>query len=38
MTMIAEIDLRAVHGGIRDQGERPTCMAFALSDLNGHRH
>ena len=38
MTIITEIDLRALHGGVRDQGGRPTCMAFALSDLNGNRH
>jgi hypothetical protein len=38
MTIIADIDLRPMHGSIRDQGDRPTCMAFALSDLNGHRH
>lgn len=38
MTIITEIDLRSLHGSVRDQGDRPTCMAFALSDLNGHRH
>lgn len=38
MTIITEIDLRALHGSVRNQGHRPTCMAFALSDLNGHRH
>ena len=38
MTITAKIDLRTLHGGVRDQGDRPTCMAFALSDLNGHRH
>lgn len=38
MMIIAEVDLRTLHGSVRDQGDRPTCMAFALSDLNGHRH
>lgn len=38
MTITAEIDLRTLHGKVRDQGDRPTCMAFALSDINGHRH
>lgn len=38
MTIIHEIDLRALHGTVRNQGDRPTCMAFALSDLNGQRH
>lgn len=38
MTIIAAIDLRAMHGDVRFQGDRPTCLAFALSDLNGHRH
>lgn len=38
MTIVTEIDLRTLHGSARNQGDRPTCMAFALSDLNGHRH
>lgn len=38
MTILASIDLRSLHGVARDQGGRPTCLAFALSDLNGHRH
>lgn len=38
MTIISIIDLRGLHGVARDQGSRPTCLAFALSDLNGHRH
>lgn len=38
MTVQSRIDLRNFHGMVRDQGSRPTCMAFALSDLNGSRH
>lgn len=38
MTINTAINLRTLHGGVRQQGDRPTCMAFALSDLNGHRH
>lgn len=36
--IVPMIDLRQDHGEVRDQGTRPTCLAFALSDLNGHRH
>ncbi|WP_245329494.1 C1 family peptidase [Bradyrhizobium canariense] len=30
----AEIDLRAKFGSVRDQGARPTCLAFAASDAH----
>ena len=30
----AECDLRSLFGGARDQGERPTCLAFAASDAH----
>lgn len=36
MTIMTHIDLRTAHGEARNQGNRPTCLAFALSDLNGH--
>jgi hypothetical protein len=32
--IVPTIDLRSKHGAIRDQGKRPTCLAFALSELN----
>jgi hypothetical protein len=32
--IVPTIDLRSKHGAIRDQGRRPTCLAFALSELN----
>lgn len=32
------VDLSDAHGAIRNQGDRPTCLAFTLSDLNGHQH
>lgn len=38
MSITPTIDLRATHGLARQQGQRKTCLAFALSDLNGHRH
>lgn len=38
MTIVASVDLRHTHGPARDQGRRPTCLAFALSDLNGERN
>jgi hypothetical protein len=35
MTKIAiKTDLRQLFGPIRDQGQRPTCLAFAASDLH----
>ena len=34
MTIIPSIDLRPRLGSIRHQGNRPTCLAFALSELN----
>lgn len=37
MTIVATIDLRGAHGMTRDQGSRPTCLAFTLSDLTGYR-
>lgn len=36
MTLMVEIDFRADLGPVRDQGRRPTCLAFAASDA--HRH
>lgn len=36
--IVPEIDLRKLHGAARLQGNRPTCLAFALSDINGHRN
>ncbi len=38
MSITATIDLRRAHGRARHQGKRKTCLAFAMSDLNGHRH
>ncbi len=38
MTIDVAIDLRESHGATRCQGSRPTCLAFALSDLTGHGH
>lgn len=38
MTITSSVDLRAHHGDIRSQGRRRTCLAFALSDINGNRH
>jgi Papain family cysteine protease len=32
--IIASVDLRSHFGAIRDQGQRPTCMAFAASDAH----
>lgn len=34
MTMAIQVDLRDQFGPVRDQGERPTCMAFAASDAH----
>ncbi len=34
MTIDVAVDLRASQGGVRNQGTRPTCLAFVLSDLN----
>ena len=34
MTVVIQCDLRHLFGPIRDQGERPTCMAFAASDAH----
>lgn len=31
-------DLRKSFSGVRDQGSRPTCLAFASSDINGYHH
>lgn len=36
MTLIIDVDVRAALGPVRDQGQRPTCLAFASSDV--HRH
>lgn len=30
----ANVDLRSSYGAAHHQGQRPTCLAFALSDLN----
>jgi hypothetical protein len=38
VTIVAHLDLRTSHGVARDQGSRPTCLAFALSDLGGQAH
>ena len=35
MTIDVAIDLSQNHGPARNQGNRPTCLAFALSDMNG---
>lgn len=32
------VDLSKTFGSIRDQGHRPTCLAFAGSDLHSHAH
>jgi hypothetical protein len=32
--MVVECDLRGRFGGIRNQGTRPTCIAFAVSDVH----
>lgn len=34
MTVAIQVDLRDQFGPVRDQGERPTCMAFAASDAH----
>lgn len=34
MTVVVECNLEHRFGAARDQGQRPTCLAFALSDLN----
>jgi C1A family cysteine protease len=34
MTVVVECDLRHLFGPARDQGQRPTCMAFAASDTH----
>lgn len=34
MTVITAQDLRPAFGAIRDQGSRPTCIAFAMSDAH----
>jgi hypothetical protein len=34
MNIKAIVDLRSLFGDIRNQGERPTCMAFAASDVH----
>lgn len=36
MSVKASIDLSGTLGPINQQGNRPTCLAMALSDLNGH--
>ena len=33
-TIAIKIDLRHLFGPVRDQGQRPTCLAFAASDLH----
>jgi hypothetical protein len=38
VTITVHIDLSLGHGGVRHQGNRTTCLAFVMSDLNGHRH
>lgn len=38
MSIQIKVDLRTNHCDIRNQGERPTCLAFALSDLNCAQH
>ncbi len=32
--IIVQTDLRSIFGAVRDQGKRPTCLAFAASDLH----
>ncbi|TYP80218.1 papain like protease [Maritimibacter alkaliphilus HTCC2654] len=34
MTVTIDVDLRAKFGPVRDQGARPTCLAFAASDAH----
>lgn len=34
MAVAVSIDLRGLFGGCRDQGSRPTCLAFAVSDVH----
>ena len=34
MMVTAMVDLRAQFGAVRDQGDRPTCLAFAASDAH----
>lgn len=34
MTVKIEVDLRSEFGPVRDQGQRPTCLAFAASDAH----
>ena len=36
--MSAAVDLRMLLGPARDQGVRPTCLAFAMSDAHGAAH
>ncbi len=38
MSMTIVCDLRHKFGIVRDQGARPTCLAFALSDAHGSLH
>jgi hypothetical protein len=33
-TITVKMDLRSMFGPVRDQGQRPTCLAFAVSDLH----
>ena len=35
MPVTVKTDLRARVGAARDQGQRPTCLAFAASDAHG---
>jgi hypothetical protein len=34
MSLVVSVDLRAQFGPVRDQGDRPTCLAFAASDAH----
>jgi hypothetical protein len=34
MSLVVAVDLRAQFGPVRDQGDRPTCLAFAASDAH----
>ncbi|MEM1052784.1 MAG: C1 family peptidase [Pseudomonadota bacterium] len=34
MSVLVEVDLRSLFGAARDQGNRPTCLAFAVSDAH----
>lgn len=38
MTITALVDLAKEWDGVHDQGSRPTCLAFALSELNRRAH